>query len=384
MPFFVRQNGKVVDTETHDGDDNLHCTECNASMSVVASFPRNGTFVSKHFRHPSGGTGSSGCGGGESDRHREMKLIALHKLQHQFDHAVASTEQKIGDNIADVYLRFDEPHDDYGYGFAVEVQYKNKGKDIEAANDNYLNHGYTPVWVWEDQFDGKDVDLLSGTVLPVWPHAVPDDANWSRPTCYPTKLNDHSGLKHEEAKFALKYNGFNQPKTNVKLPKAYYDLREWTQWNQSEWSSRFRGTHDFAPDASEYTVQSEVPFGKWLPNSDKYRKQLYESYSKHVKDADTPGTDRQKMFNSNEVHVKSRNEISKRRKNNRRARESAKRIMRIIEYNTGNNQPEDIAIHTIKQIASHSNIGHVGSAVDYCVDLGKLQETDDDRYRLVR
>ncbi|WP_229109779.1 competence protein CoiA family protein [Halapricum desulfuricans] len=157
-------------------------------MSVIPSFERGDSFVSRHFRHhkqeedieltkTSGqitldDIGKTGKCPGESDQHLRMKSIAYSRLTEDFQNGTLELESRLGDRIADVLLSLDEPRYPYGKGIAVEVQYRNEGKDIETVTDHYLQKGFSVAWLYPDDFSNYDVDL-SG-VLTVWPYALPD------------------------------------------------------------------------------------------------------------------------------------------------------------------------------------------------------------------
>ena len=88
-----------------------------------------------------------------------MKAIAAAKLQHRYDvgeiglsleNIDVDDEKKIGENIANVRAVLSSPHQKYGKGFAIEVQYRNETKDIEDVTENYLKHGYSVIWLYEE------------------------------------------------------------------------------------------------------------------------------------------------------------------------------------------------------------------------------------------
>lgn len=112
---------------------------------------------------------------GESDEHMKMKSIAYARLEHDFPDATVELESGIDGRIADVLLTFDTPREPYGKGIAIEAQYRNQGKDIEAVTDHYLQRDYSVAWLDEDDFSEYDVDL-SG-ILSVWPYALPLRSN---------------------------------------------------------------------------------------------------------------------------------------------------------------------------------------------------------------
>lgn len=156
MPFVAENEGNTVVPEEVPDDACVNCLKCGDELRVRKTHERNGTFVARHFWHVNGG---AGCSGGESETHRRLKSIVLSKLKHVFPYKEAGLERKIGRNIADVYAIFEEPMERFGDGVVVEIQHRNKGKDIEAVTRNYLNAGFSVCWIEEATIDGKDIDL---------------------------------------------------------------------------------------------------------------------------------------------------------------------------------------------------------------------------------
>ncbi|MCL9812611.1 hypothetical protein [Natranaeroarchaeum aerophilus] len=188
MPFLGTLEGDRVIPPQVEDNATVVCPVCDEQMTVISSYERENSFVSRHFRHEKQEAdveastttgqatldeiGKTGKCPGESDQHLKMKSIAYARLDNDFSEATLELESGIGDRVADVLLTFDEPRNPYGRGIAVEVQYRNEGKDIEAVTDHYLASGYSVVWLDEDDFSDYDVDL-SG-ILTVWPYALPD------------------------------------------------------------------------------------------------------------------------------------------------------------------------------------------------------------------
>lgn len=187
MPYLGLLNGaQVIPPQVADGTT-VTCPVCEGQMAVVQSHERGSAFISRHFRHHeqertselsarSGQTTfadleTTGECPGESDEHLKMKSIAYARLEHDFPDASVELESGVGDRIADVLLAFDEPRAPYAKGIAVEVQYRNHGKDIEAVTEHYLEHEYSVVWLEEADFSEYDVDLSE--MLTVWPCALP-------------------------------------------------------------------------------------------------------------------------------------------------------------------------------------------------------------------
>jgi hypothetical protein len=179
MPYLGLSDGdEVLPPQVPDGST-VACPVCGEEMSVVRSYNRGNTFVSRHFSHKGGGKGDgSGAGSGdgdcpgESEIHHKMKAIAYARLENDYPEATIKLESDLEGRIPDVLLEFPEPCDPYGKGIAVEAQYRNKGKDKEAVVTHYLDREYSVAWLKEDDFTTHDVDL-SG-ILSVWPYALPD------------------------------------------------------------------------------------------------------------------------------------------------------------------------------------------------------------------
>lgn len=100
-----------------------------------------------------------------------MKSIAYARLEEEYPEATVELETGLSGRIPDVLLTFPESRNPYGKGIAVEAQYRNKGKDIDAATEHYFENSYSVAWLEED-FSNHDVDL-SG-ILTLWPNALPD------------------------------------------------------------------------------------------------------------------------------------------------------------------------------------------------------------------
>lgn len=169
MPYLALQHGEEVIPPKVPNSADLTCPNCGEELIVVQSHRRNGAFVSRHFSHTA--AGQEDCpGGGESVKHQQMKAIAFSKLAAEFPEASIQLEEPIDEHIPDVLVKFPEPQTPHGEGIAVEVQYRNKGKDIEKVTDYYFERAYSVLWLHEDDFDTHNVDI-SG-VRPVWPHGV--------------------------------------------------------------------------------------------------------------------------------------------------------------------------------------------------------------------
>lgn len=187
MPYLGILDGSQVIPPQVSPDTTVTCPVCESPMAVVRSHERGSAFISRHFRHHEQErttelSAQSGqmtfddleVGGecpGESDEHLKMKSIAYARLEHDFPDATVALESSVGNRIADVLLTFDDPRPPYAKGIAVEVQYRNHGKDIKAVTEHYLDREYSVAWLEEADFSEYDVDLSE--ILSVWPYALP-------------------------------------------------------------------------------------------------------------------------------------------------------------------------------------------------------------------
>jgi hypothetical protein len=69
-------------------------------------------------------------------------------------------------------VTFQEPRGRFGEGIAVEVQYMNKQKDIDEVESDYLKEGYSVLWLYEEDFSGKNVSITEEDVLTVYPNVI--------------------------------------------------------------------------------------------------------------------------------------------------------------------------------------------------------------------
>lgn len=137
------------------------CQKCGERVRVWRE-SEGGT--ARHFKHISemggGSGGGSGCSGGEGDKHIKWKNFAAERLGEVFDGvqevavekrlAAPHTDKEHRD--ADAIALFEDRDDQLGLGIAVEVQHKNRDKDIEATTRDYLKQDIAVAWLYEDDF----------------------------------------------------------------------------------------------------------------------------------------------------------------------------------------------------------------------------------------
>jgi len=177
MPFVGRKNAEIVTPEDVDDGVEVTCIGCQDKLKPRGSHTRDGVFVARHFWHPFQ-TDCDGGSGGESLEHQKMKSIAVSKAKNRWPEASVDTEIDVGDRRADVLVQFEEENPRLGEGVAIEVQYKHENKDIIRVTDEYCEEGYSSLWLWQDHFDGKDVDFEAGQWEIYWTQQVPDSESW--------------------------------------------------------------------------------------------------------------------------------------------------------------------------------------------------------------
>ncbi|MFC7116732.1 hypothetical protein ACFQH2_19750 [Natronoarchaeum sp. GCM10025703] len=101
------------------------------------------------------------------------------KSQKRWPDATVQLEQRVADRRADVLVVFAKSHHRYGNGIAIEAQYKHEDKDSEAVEADFQSNRYSVLWLHEEQYHGKDVDLDAGDWAIWWANAVPDRAQWN-------------------------------------------------------------------------------------------------------------------------------------------------------------------------------------------------------------
>jgi len=164
MPFVGLKNDNIVTSDKIGVDftksDVIKCPKCKSEMNYrkPAKNEHGIKIRSGHFYH----VNKDVCSYGESEVHQKMKVDAISKLKDKYDNYLNLTvEKKIGNHIADVVLEYenDEPNKN---GVVVEVQHKNKNKNILKTTKDFIAHGYGVYWVfnttdsYKSLFNAKD------------------------------------------------------------------------------------------------------------------------------------------------------------------------------------------------------------------------------------
>lgn len=186
MPFVAKRGDRKIAPVQADSDDVMICPACREALSVRRSHYRDGTFVARHFWHPDGGNGGGvgggddgGCGG-ESDEHKRMKSIAASKSLERWPDATVSLEAEVGyRRRADVLVDFKQANERFGEGIAIEVQHKNDYKNVDQVTDDYLYNDYSVLWLFDANFDGRNVNLGEGEWVVWWTREVPAVDEWT-------------------------------------------------------------------------------------------------------------------------------------------------------------------------------------------------------------
>lgn len=157
MPFIGELDDNRVIPEQVADQTTVICPSCEGEMR-----PRQASSDGRvrHFFHVNE---SGSCSGGESDEHRKMKSLAVSKLRQIFEGQynecgpevaldVGDTASTVDRRIADALIRFEDHHSVYGDGLIVEVQFRNKGKEIPATTKDYLDLGYSVYWAHPRDF----------------------------------------------------------------------------------------------------------------------------------------------------------------------------------------------------------------------------------------
>ncbi|MDT3434257.1 hypothetical protein [Haloarcula sp. 1CSR25-25] len=132
-------------------------------------YPRGGDNVARHFYHENVDI-VGGCEyAGESDVHHRCKALALAALKEQFgtmayrygveeDVDVAFTPDGPDRRTADVLLEFDSRNRYFGTGLVIEVQHRNKDKDLRKVTYDYVSADYSVAWLGPQHFDEESLD----------------------------------------------------------------------------------------------------------------------------------------------------------------------------------------------------------------------------------
>jgi hypothetical protein len=150
-----QSDGEPVVPEEVDNGVDVECPECAGVMRGRGP-SRDGR--PRHFFHLS----DTDCPGGESVVHRKQKSLAVSALRVEISEYrrcelevgidISDTRTGVDTRRADVLLEYKEEHGVFGRGIIVEVQYRNRNKNIPATTFDYLSKGYSVIWANQDAF----------------------------------------------------------------------------------------------------------------------------------------------------------------------------------------------------------------------------------------
>jgi len=157
MPFLATLDGERVIPEQVPDQTTVECISCGGEMRPRGS---GSSVRARHFYHLNG---DGACSGGESEEHQKMKALVVSALRSGFEGeyskcgpeisvTVTQTNSRVNQRRADAFLEFEREHSRYGDGLIIEVQYRNKGKQIPATTRDYLECGYSVYWARPNDF----------------------------------------------------------------------------------------------------------------------------------------------------------------------------------------------------------------------------------------
>jgi len=165
MPFLAddsEDNRKIVPAHADDSVD-YQCPQCSGKMRVRPLRSTDSDII-RHFFHSDR---SSECAG-ESDEHKIAKAAMVSILWQivpevvDYDNIVTIEEeltltanQDGRRKSADVGCVFTESMKPWGRGLLVEIQHKNNSKDLLKTTVNYLNRGYSVLWLKSSRLVGQ-------------------------------------------------------------------------------------------------------------------------------------------------------------------------------------------------------------------------------------
>lgn len=278
MPFTaLLDDNPVIPHEVDDVD--VECRECGNPMHIVSRSPAPG-FRARHFSHyPSSGGGD--CGGGESRLHAKLKGIALDNALEHFDEQLIAdygVEVAIGDRYADAALTFEMLQHPLGKGIAIEVQVSHDDKDVDAAERNHLEHGYSVMWIdADDDYDSATPHRVAlPEPVPVWPNAVPSD--WGPDDELGQWLLRRPGEADDPRRAAAEALETECPEPPLTLagPPDLTDRIVRGAFRSTSWPALFPGSEEEAAlreldTDSDPQLITTAPFGAWLSESQSAR-----------------------------------------------------------------------------------------------------------------
>lgn len=148
---------RVLPEEVDDGVD-VECPSCGEELRPRGPYSDG---RARHFFH----LADTDCPGGESETHRKQKSLAASALRSELDDYqrcglevsldVSDTQTGVERRQADVLLEFETEHRIFGHGIIIEVQYRNRNKNIPATTYDYLTQDFSVIWADQEAFTDK-------------------------------------------------------------------------------------------------------------------------------------------------------------------------------------------------------------------------------------
>lgn len=132
-------------------------------------YPRGGDNVARHFYHENVDI-LGGCEyAGESDIHHRCKALVIAALKDQFGSrarrygveesvSVWFTPNRPDRRTADALLEFESRNPYFGQGIIIEVQHRNRDKDLRKVTYDYNSADYSVVWLGPQHFESEYLD----------------------------------------------------------------------------------------------------------------------------------------------------------------------------------------------------------------------------------
>lgn len=165
MPFIACLGDTiVVPADIPDGEA-VTCVECEEAL-----YPRDGEGFARHFFHAAENADEyCSKARGESETHERCTALAVGALLERFDTDLArygveeridvpNTQTHPDYRRADALVEFEAPHERLGNGLIVEVQHRHHTKDVEGVSYDYIQAGYSVIWIEPSDFETERLD----------------------------------------------------------------------------------------------------------------------------------------------------------------------------------------------------------------------------------
>jgi hypothetical protein len=268
MAWKAFYNGKERHARKIPSGEDAYCTECEG---IMRPWKHNVSTHLKHIENMGGttGAGDGHCSGGEGDDHSRWKGLAADTLEDEFSDIAAvdgfSEESKtdliqekgvsapVSDKdrrVGDVVLTFADPDWQLQDGLIVEVQDQNKSKDLLLTSQDYIDQGFSVVWLYADDFsdgDGEspgeckltEVDFRHRARRSAMKYALSEQ----RPRWFSWELTNspyYISAKQSPRPFMMASQSISTDNhVPAELPDEYWSKKQREHWEQQKWLCRF-------------------------------------------------------------------------------------------------------------------------------------------------